>query len=86
MEPGYPGRKTALIFSSQEQEIGRTEAVASEVGDGHYVVQGSYLSIASTWQIELLVRRPNRDDARLLFTVQPSQLAGGSHAEQHESH
>jgi copper transport protein len=67
--------KVALILSSKDQGIGQTEAVAADQGGGHYLVQGNYLSVASTWQIELLVRRSGQDDVRLDFTVPESELS-----------
>ncbi|HEX9015377.1 MAG TPA: copper resistance protein CopC, partial [Chloroflexota bacterium] len=76
--PIVDAEKVALIFSSAEQDTGVTEAVAANLGDGRYRIQGSYLSILATWQIQLLVRRPGQEDERFDFVVRPSQLAGAS--------
>ncbi|MBI4319349.1 MAG: copper resistance protein CopC [Chloroflexi bacterium] len=61
--------KVALIFDMVERDVGETEAVADNVGSGHYLAKGSYVSIAGTWRVQVLVRRQGRDDVRLVFPV-----------------
>ena len=77
-QPVSGAQKVALIFGSEDLKVGKTEAVAADIGDGHYRLQGSYLSVIGTWNVELLVRLPGKEDVRLHFTVQPSQLADSS--------
>ncbi len=65
-------QKLALIFTMADQSMGATELVAQPAGDGdtgHYVAQGSSLSMVGTWHIELLVRREGQDDVRTTLTL-----------------
>jgi copper transport protein len=69
---GWPvtdAEKVALRFTMQTHDMGETELAAIHRGDGHYVVQGGALVMDGPWQIEAVVRRPDRDDVRPVFAV-----------------
>jgi len=67
--PVANAEKVALIFTAVEHEMGKTEAVADNVGTGHYVAQGGYVSMYATWRAEVLVRRLGQDDVRATLTL-----------------
>ena len=62
-------QKVALIFGMLEHDMGQEEATATQVGDGHYVVKGSYISMIGTWQVGILVRRSGLYDARTTLAL-----------------
>lgn len=60
-------QKVALIFTMDK--MGLTEAVADNIGNGQYSVQGGYTAMVGTWNVEALIRRSGQDDVRIPFSV-----------------
>jgi mono/diheme cytochrome c family protein len=54
--------RVALRFKHTEHDMGEIELVLPPRGDGHYTAQGSYLSMAGLWDIEIRVRPPGEAD------------------------
>ncbi len=67
--PIADAQKVDLGFSAIGQGLGPSEAVAENLGEGHYLARGGYVSMMTTWRIDLLVRRPGQDDARMSFEL-----------------
>jgi mono/diheme cytochrome c family protein len=62
-------RKVALNIDMTGHPMGIQEAVAEQVEPGHYAVSGGYTSMIGLWEIEVIVRRDGRDDARLKLNL-----------------
>jgi copper transport protein len=50
-------------FTFLGQSLGSEEAIAQPLGNGHYELEGSYISLIGSWQVEVSVRRPGAFDA-----------------------
>jgi putative copper export protein/methionine-rich copper-binding protein CopC/mono/diheme cytochrome c family protein len=50
-------------FTFLGQSLGSEEATAESLGSGRYVLEGSYISLIGSWQVEVSVRRPGQFDA-----------------------
>ena len=64
--------EVTLRFTFLGQSIGAASATAESVGNGRYLVDGSYISLIGTWQVEVGVRRPGVYD-----TFAPFRLEAG---------
>jgi len=53
-----------------DQDMGITQVMASPVGQQRWEAQGSYLSMAGRWEMEVTVRRPGADDVTHVFLFQ----------------
>jgi copper transport protein len=82
--PVADAQKVAIIFTLFEHDMGETEAVAVNMGDGRYVVQGGFMPMVGTWRLATLVRRAGRDDAQTAFVVPLSALTIQPDAMDHE--
>lgn len=58
-----------LLGEMREMKMGVQELTTKPQGNGHYTLHADLLSMAGTWDIEVLARRPNRDDTRTTFTL-----------------
>lgn len=67
--------RVMLRLAYLEEDLGVAEAILTPAGEGRFRGSGSELSVVGRWQVEMLVRRPGRGDARLLTMVAPG-LAG----------
>jgi copper transport protein len=56
-------QRVQLRFTYLDQDMGQGVRTMQPAGDGRYVVDGSDLSISGGWQVEVGVRRLNREDA-----------------------
>jgi len=61
--------QVSLRFTFLGQSLGTASADAASLGDGHYRVDGGYLSLVGPWQIEVAIRRPDAFDAFSAFRV-----------------
>jgi copper transport protein len=50
-------------FTFLGQSLGSEEAVAQPLGNGRYELEGSFISLIGSWQVEVSVRRPGQFDA-----------------------
>lgn len=62
-------QKVVLRVSHLDMAMGEQEIALRPAGDGVYVADGGQLSMSGRWQIEPLVRRNGRPDARVRLTV-----------------
>ncbi len=67
--PVTDASKVAVRFSQESQGIAESEAVAKPVSDGLYSVTGPQFGVPGTWKVEVVARRPGRDDTRAIFSV-----------------
>ncbi len=69
-----------LLGNMPGMEMGIQEIAAANQGNGHYTLRGDLLSMIGVWNVEVLVRRDNRYDARTTFEIPalPTRLAPGS--------
>jgi copper transport protein len=64
-----------LFGSMRDMEMGVQEVTMPPQGNGHYVWRGELLSMVGFWQVEALVRREGRDDARTTFELLARDLS-----------
>ncbi|MFQ5399229.1 MAG: copper resistance protein CopC [Anaerolineae bacterium] len=69
-QPVMDASEVSLRFTFLGQSIGATQADAISQGDGHYRVDGSYLSLVGPWQVEAKIRRQNALDAFAPFRME----------------
>jgi copper transport protein len=65
-EQGNPvadAQEVLFRFTFLGQSLGSEEATAESLGDGRYLLEGSYISLIGSWQVEVSVRRPGQFDA-----------------------
>ena len=60
-----------LRFTMLDQNMGVTQAEAVLQSGTRYTLRGSYLSMAGSWTVEVIVRRSGFDDATDSFTLPP---------------
>ena len=70
-----------LRFHSENQEMGVLQVETESVEGNRYLARGAYLSVAGTWQIEVILRRAGFDDVKETFDLMVEQ---GQH--QHSDH
>lgn len=58
-----------LRFTFLTQSLGSDEAAAEPAGDGSYRLEGSYISVAGPWQVEVAIRRPGSYDVFAPFRL-----------------
>ncbi|MBI5030381.1 MAG: copper resistance protein CopC [Chloroflexi bacterium] len=68
-EPVSDASVVRLLGTVREMDMGTQEVTTSPQGDGHYTAHADLLSMVGTWNIEVLARRPGRDDTRTTFTL-----------------
>ena len=51
------------------QALGADEGTATNQGNGHYQLQGSYISLIGEWQVEIAIRRPGTYDSFAPFRL-----------------
>jgi copper transport protein len=64
--------QVSLRYTFLGQSIGAAEGTAVPQGDGHYKLDGSYISLIGSWQVEVSIRRPDAFD-----TFAPFRLEAG---------
>ena len=69
LTPVSDARKVAFRFTMVEHDMGQSELVAEQRAPGEYVATGSATVMFGTWRVESIVRLPEREDVRTVFTV-----------------
>ncbi len=70
--PVVDASQVSIRYTFLGQSIGAAMDEAISQGDGHYVLEGSYISLIGPWQAEVTVRRPDAFD-----TFAPFRLEAG---------
>jgi len=80
--PVVDTEKVALIFTMLEHEMGQSEVVADNIGNGRYVAQTGNVAMPGAWRAEVLIRRAGLDDARtaLVLPIRASARSTGQGA------
>ncbi|HYN89729.1 MAG TPA: CopD family protein, partial [Ardenticatenaceae bacterium] len=79
-------RTVRLRFTPPDPSLGLAEARAEHQGGGRYSVEGAYLTLAGSWQVELQVQRPDGYDVFTRFdlevdgAVRPASTGRGAQA------
>lgn len=68
-QPVEDAERVDLRFTYLDQALGESVEPARPRGQGRYEATGSFMTVQGRWQIELLVRRPGRDDVGAAFRV-----------------
>ena len=70
--PVHSAKKVLLRFTPAETNLAPSELELIGQGDGTFLAQGSYLSLAGDWQVQAVVRREDKFDAfaNFNFTLQ----------------
>jgi copper transport protein len=68
--PATDATKVSLRYTFLGQSIGADEGEAVPADDGHYVLEGSYISLIGTWQVEVAIRRPGAFDTFVPFRLE----------------
>lgn len=58
-----------ILGTMLDMDMGTQETTTTAQGDGHYTLRGDLLSMTGRWNLEVLVRRAGRDDARTTFAL-----------------
>ncbi len=61
--PAANVQRVQLRFTYLDQDLGQGTRTMQPAGEGRYVVDGSDISVSGRWQVEVAVRRLNREDA-----------------------
>lgn len=70
----------SLRLSYLNADLGESPATAMPAGQGQYVLEKAFLSIAGPWIGELVVRRQDAFDARATFRFEVASVSTGSSA------
>jgi copper transport protein len=70
----------SLRLTYLDADLGEGAVSAASIGDGTYVLEKGFLSIAGPWQVELVVRRPDAFDARTAFRFEATSAGSGGSA------
>jgi copper transport protein len=68
-EPAPGVEQVYLRFSEQSMDMGETELILRNAGDGHYVGRSFSIPMAGRWQVVSTVRRSGLPDAQMAFTL-----------------
>jgi copper transport protein len=60
--PVTDASEVSLRYTFLGQSIGAAEGMASHSQGGYYTLDGSYISLIGSWQVEVSIRRPNAFD------------------------
>ncbi|HET8568029.1 MAG TPA: FixH family protein [Candidatus Limnocylindria bacterium] len=69
LRPVSEAQRVVFRFTMVEHDMGESEVVAEQRAPGEYVAQGSNTAMFGTWRVETIVRLPERDDVRTVFSV-----------------
>jgi copper transport protein len=59
--------RVMLQFTLLDRDVGVTTQIAPPKGDGHYVTQGSFITLPGLWRLRVVVRRAGVDDVSTEF-------------------
>ena len=75
-KPVTDAAQVSIRYTFLGQSIGAAMDEAISQGDGHYILEGSYISLIGPWQAEVSIRRPDSFDTFAPFRVEAG--IGGS--------
>lgn len=62
--------EVSVRYTFLGQSLGSSSGVAEALGNGRYRLEGSYISLIGTWQVEVSIRRPNTFDTFAAYRLE----------------
>ncbi|MCA9918933.1 MAG: CopD family protein [Anaerolineales bacterium] len=69
-DPVTNTEEVSVRYTFLGQSIGSSTGQAEDLGNGRYRLEGSYISLIGTWQVEVSIRRPNTFDTFAAFRLE----------------
>ena len=69
-EPVTNAEDVSVRYTFLDQSIGSSDGTAESLGNGRYRLEGSYISLIGTWQVEVSIRRPNTFDTFAAYRLE----------------
>jgi copper transport protein len=69
-EPVTDVGDVSLRYTYLGQSLGSSQGQAESLGNGRYRLEGSYISLIGTWQVEVSIRRPNTFDTFAAYRLE----------------
>ncbi|MFZ1395342.1 MAG: CopD family protein [Candidatus Promineifilaceae bacterium] len=69
-EPVANAEAVSVRYTFLGQSIGSSTAEAEDLGNGRYRLEGSYISLIGTWQVEVSIRRPGTFDTFAAYRLE----------------
>ncbi len=69
-EPVTNAEDVSVRYTFLGQSIGSSNGTAESIGNGRYRLDGSYISLIGTWQVEVSIRRPNTFDTFAAYRLE----------------
>ena len=69
-EPVTNAEQVSVRYTFLGQSIGSSSGEAENLGNGRYRLEGSYISLIGTWQVEVSIRRPDTFDTFAAFRLE----------------
>ncbi len=78
-QPVADAQRVTLTLSYADDDLGNIAAIAQPQGDGHYKTQGSFISLAGNWEIQITARFAGRaDDLKVTLPVRIENKSSSS--------
>ena len=68
-QPLTDAQRVTLRLAHQQMDMGTSEQRLEPTGDGHYRAQSGVLSMAGSWDLQVIVRRAGREDVQANLQV-----------------
>ncbi|MCB8981385.1 MAG: copper resistance protein CopC [Ardenticatenaceae bacterium] len=69
-EPVTNAEDVSVRYTFLGQSLGSSTGQAESLGNGRYRLEGSYISLIGTWQVEVSIRRPNTFDTFAAYRLE----------------
>jgi copper transport protein len=69
-EPVTNAEEVTVRYTFLGQSIGSSTGEAESLGNGRYRLEGSYISLIGTWQVEVSIRRPDTFDTFAAYRLE----------------
>jgi mono/diheme cytochrome c family protein len=69
-EPVTNAEDVSVRYTFLGQSIGSSTGEAESLGNGRYRLEGSYISLIGTWQVEVSIRRPDTFDTFAAYRLE----------------
>jgi len=69
-DPVTNAEEVSVRYTFLGQSLGSSSGQAETLGNGRYRLEGSYISLIGTWQVEVSIRRPNTFDTFAAYRLE----------------
>ncbi|MCA9945658.1 MAG: copper resistance protein CopC [Anaerolineales bacterium] len=69
-DPVTNAEDVSVRYTFLDQSIGASSGTAESLGNGRYRLEGSYISLIGTWQVEVSIRRPDTFDTFAAYRLE----------------